>query len=120
MKVKKQNQRRDEKMRFFMDLKGKSFNKKAEVVMTYTAEGYTYECDLLPLPTANLVADAPDFFLGLKEGERFALVSKLPKVVLCGFVSYIDDEEIEVIITSIYKEKEVYVLENKFQNVESL
>jgi hypothetical protein len=107
-------------MRFFMDLKSKKLSKKAEVIMTHAAEGYTYECDLLPLPTANLVADAPDFFLALQEGERFALVSELPKVVLCGFVSYIDDEEIEVIITSIYKEKEVHILANKFQNVHSL
>lgn len=97
-------------------LKGK-VKKKAIVYLTREAQFCCEEYEIIPDLVLDLITEAPDFILSKKEGDRFAIVSETPQMVVCGEIVYVDDEEIEIIISKVYQEKDIYFLSSKFQDV---
>lgn len=97
---------------FYETLHGENGIKKScKVVFTRHAMLDCSEWDIVPMVAASLFAEAADYILRKNENDKFAIVSEELLTVVCGEVIYKDEEEVEVLVTSVYGD--VHILKRR-------
>lgn len=96
---------------------GKVLNgKRCKVVFTNEAMWGCADWDIIPDVAADLIPEAADYVLKKGEGERFTIVSEFLRTVVSGFVTYKDDEEMELLVTEIFGD--VYIVKHEYFSVD--